>query len=75
MKYANVKVYKVKFLNYTNCMEDTVSKNDEDMCFIDIPQESRPYILLREDQLELYRIYGNGYESIEYVGNMIEEDR
>lgn len=65
------KIYRVQFMQHTNHMRDTVSsKNKEigDMKYIKIGNES---FLVRESELEKYREYGDGYRSIEFVGNMI----
>ena len=74
MKYADVKMYKVKFLNYTNGMENAVSDDSRNMDYIDIPKETKPYIILKESQLEKYKRYGNGYASVEYIGSTIDDE-
>lgn len=64
------KVYKVEFMTYTNAMKNTVSNNAEDITdkkFIDVGHE--PF-LVRESELDFYQKYGNGFRSIEFVGNL-----
>lgn len=64
------KVYKVTFLEYTNASRDTVSHNEEEMCYLGVGHE--PF-LVRESELEYYRQFGNGYDSIQFVGNIAKE--
>lgn len=65
------KVYAVEFMEYTNCMRDTVSDGNKDLGqarYINIGKE--PF-LIRESELDKYRIYGGGFRSIEFVGNIV----
>ena len=66
MKYE--KIYKVKFMQYTNVMENRVSDNQEncnqDCMYLDT---SEPF-LVRESELDLYRNFGGGFRSTEFVG-------
>ena len=65
------KVYAVKFMEYTNCMRDTVSNSAEnigEMKYINIGKE--PF-LVKDSELEKYMVYGNGFRSIEFVGNIV----
>ena len=64
------KVYAVEFMEYTNCMKDTVSDGNENIGetkYITIGKE--PF-LVRESELNKYRKYGNGFRSITFVGNI-----
>lgn len=65
------KVYKVKFMQYTNCFMDTVSDGNEDI-------DTRKYLLIgtdsviiKESDLSKYMKYGNGFRSVEFIGNLI----
>ena len=60
------KVYIVDFIYYTNCMRDTVY-NEETGEHLDV---GRLGFLVRESELEKYRKYGKGYESIKLVGQV-----
>ena len=62
------KIYKVKFMHYTNVMENTVSDHPgsgrPDCMYLDT---SEPF-LVRESELDLYKNFGNGFRSTEFVG-------
>lgn len=68
------KVYKVEFIEYTNCLNDTVSdwnghglpKLDE----INYLHVGNNGFLVRERDLEKYRKFGKGYRNISLVGIM-----
>ena len=64
------KVYEVEFMQYTNCMRDTVcddSKNLGDQKYINVGKEA---FLIKESDFEKYRRYGNGFRVVKFVGNM-----
>ena len=67
------KVYSVTFMGYTNCIGDTVCTHYGESVpfgtskYLDIGHE--PFLVL-ESELEMYREYGGGYRSIQFVGNM-----
>ena len=63
------KVYIVEFIEYTNCMRDTVY-NEETGKFLHV---GRLGFLVPEFELEKYRKYGKGYESIKLVGQICVE--
>ena len=63
-----VKLYKVEFLKYTNCLKDTVRHNEKDMCFLDVGRDG---FIITEDEFDDYRHYGGGFKSTEFVGNMM----
>ncbi len=65
------KVYKVEFMQYTNCLKDTVSDGNKDF-------DERKYlkiginpIIIRESDLSKYMKYGNGFRSVEFIGNLM----
>ena len=68
------KVYNVTFMQYTNCMKDTVSDDTydtlgelrTDTVYMKMP-ENEP-LLLTEDQLKDYEDLGCGYRDIVFVG-------
>ena len=70
------KVYSVEFMNYTNCLRDTVStepEKDENgvINFMGIEYlDVKDGFLVRESELDKYRVFGGGYNSIHFVGYM-----
>lgn len=65
------KVYEVEFMNYTNCMRDTVSNDEKEignMKYIDVGKE--PF-LIRESEFDKYMKYGGGFRIVRFVGNII----
>lgn len=63
------KIYEIEFMEYTNCMKDTVwSNNIQDCKYLNIGKE--PF-LIKESEFEKYRKYGKGFRVIRFVGNMI----
>ena len=84
-----IKLYKVVFNEYTNCMNNCVSAEMEykewdlnkkadnskpPICistkteYIHIPQTGT--LVVREDELDLFKKFGNGFRTIELVGEM-----
>ena len=64
------KIYRVEFMDYTNIHRDTVCNQHRDIGdrkYIVVGSE--PF-LVRESELEFYRAWGNGFRSIEFVGNI-----
>lgn len=62
------KVYEVEFMQYTNCMRDTVSDgNGFDSKYINVGKE--PF-LIKESEFERYMKFGGGFRIIRFVGNM-----
>lgn len=64
------KVYEVEFMQYTNCMKDTVCNNAEnfkDLKHINVGKE--PF-LIKESDFEKYKKFGNGFRVVRFVGNM-----
>ncbi len=66
-----VKVYSVSFIQYTNCMNDTVRHNDRDMTFIDVGRES---FLVKESDLAKVSEYGGGLRDIHFIGNLLIDE-
>ncbi|MBR4397351.1 MAG: hypothetical protein IKS93_05805 [Methanobrevibacter sp.] len=67
-----VKLYRVTFNQYTNCMRDTVAKHTkvegkDGTEYLTIPKGD---LIVREDELNEYKEYGDGFESIRIVGEM-----
>ena len=66
------KIYSVEFMNYTDCLKDTVSDWDgesssiKDIKYLNVGHN----FLLKESQLELYRKFGGGYRNIKFVGEL-----
>lgn len=64
------KVYEVEFMQYTNCVRNTVcddSENIGDQKYIDVGKE--PF-LIKESDFEKYIKYGKGFRVVKFVGNM-----
>lgn len=67
------KVYSVRFMEYTNCMEDTVSdwdgKSDTwgNCKYLSVGKES---FLVREADLPIVQKYGKGVRDVHFVGNI-----
>lgn len=69
------KVYAVEFMEYTNCLNDTVSDWDGESPFeignnTNYINVGRNNFLVRESELEFYRKFGQGFKSITFIGNM-----
>lgn len=65
------KVYKVRFMKYTNCFEDTVSDGNEDIGKRKYLKVGIDPVIIRESDLPKYMKYGNGFRSIEFIGNLL----
>ena len=72
------KVYAVEFMQYTNCLNDTVCDWDgsystslKNHHYLDVGKE---VVLIKESDLEKYRKYGQGYRNCEFVGNIIIDE-
>lgn len=61
-----VKIYAVEFIQYTNCMNDTVWCEETDTC-LDVGKGA---FLIREDEIEKYRKYGHGIKSLTFIGEL-----
>lgn len=66
------KIYEVEFMQYTNCMRDTVSNMADkikDTKYINVGKE--PF-LIKESEFDKYKGYGNGFRIVKFVGNIEE---
>ena len=68
MKYKLMKCYEITFMNYTNCMNDTVRHNNKDMTFLDVGKES---FIVKESDIEKISEYGGGIRDATFVGNIL----
>lgn len=64
------KVYKVEFMEYTNCMRDTVSNQEMEIGNRKYLTVGKEPFLVKESELDKYRAWGNGFRHIEFVGNI-----
>ena len=60
-----VKIYSVKFIEYTNASNTTVS--DDVGRYITIPNPNEP-LLIREDEIPFYSKFGKGIRELQFVG-------
>ena len=63
------KVYAVTFMQYTNCLNDTVSDNNKDWTKLRYLNVGHNF-LIKESDIEKYRVYGNGYRSLTFIGEI-----
>lgn len=63
MEFKEEKIYKVTFLEYSNYAHTNI-KTDVPGVYIDI---SNP-CLMRESDIEIFKNYGGGFDSVEFVG-------
>lgn len=64
------KIYEVEFMQYTNCMRDTVcndAKEIKDMKYLHVGKE--PF-LIKESEFDRYMKYGGGFRIVKFVGNI-----
>lgn len=68
-----VKVYSVKFIQYTNCSNDTISSNNkENTKYIKINErgfENVPF-LIKENDIDKYKDFGGGIKELIFAGYM-----
>lgn len=67
MNRKHVKVYLVTFNKFTNYCGNCVSDSNHES-YIDIPDSG---LLVREDELEMFRKYGDGYRTTKLVGEIL----
>lgn len=65
------KVYEVEFMEYTNCMRDTVCNRYKEIGDIKYITVGKEPFLVKESELDKYSAYGGGYRSIKFVGNIV----
>lgn len=63
------KVYAVTFMKYTNCMNDTVNDMNNDYRKLNYLNVGHNF-LIKESDIEKYRVYGGGYRSLTFVGEI-----
>lgn len=64
------KVYAVTFMQYTNCLNDTVSTNNDDWTKSEYLNIGKETFLVKESDLDKYKKFGNGYKTLIFVGNI-----
>lgn len=64
------KVYEVKFMQYTNCMNDTVSDDEKELGKGNYLSVGREPFLIKESDFPKYQKYGGGFRIIKFVGNI-----
>lgn len=64
------KVYKVEFMEYTNCLRDTVNNQEKEIGDRKYLRIGREPFLVKESELNKYRAWGGGFRYIEFVGNI-----
>jgi hypothetical protein len=76
LKMKRIKIYSVVFVEYTNCLQDTVSTNEEDLGNVEYLEIPKTGLLIREDELDEYKKYGQGFKSTTLVGEMyVKEEK
>lgn len=66
------KVYKVEFMQYTNCLMNTVSDGNDDIGERKYLKVGTDPVIIRESDLLKYMKYGNGFRSVEFIGNLLQ---
>lgn len=59
------KVYKVRFMKY-NYLGDSVYDDDDKLLYV-----GDDTLIIKESDLAKYIKYGNGFRTVEFVGNML----
>ena len=70
LKMKRIKIYSVVFVEYTNCLRDIVRTNEEDLGNVEYLEIPKTGLLIREDELDEYKKYGQGFKSTTLVGEM-----
>lgn len=65
------KVYEVEFMEYTNCIRDTVCNTHKEIGDMKYIRVGIGPFLVRESELEKYMAWGGGFRTIRFVGNII----
>lgn len=63
------KIYEVEFIQYTNCIRDTVSDDGKTEKTKYIYVGNEPF-LIKESEFDKYMKFGKGFRIIKFVGNM-----
>jgi hypothetical protein len=64
------KVYEVEFMNYTNCLNDTVSNGETGIGKTKYIKVGREPFLIKESDFDKYQKYGDGFRIVKFVGNI-----
>lgn len=64
------KVYEVEFMQYTNCMKDTVSDNNKEIGKTKYINVGKEPFLIKESDFDKYMKYGGGFRIVRFVGNI-----
>jgi len=62
------KLYKIKFIQYTNTFKDTVRSEELDK------YEDAKDLIIRESDIDYYRQFGEGISELEFVGYLGEKE-
>ena len=68
------KIYSATFIQYTNCMHDTVSTGSGNIAEEKYLDVSEGPVLIREEDIDFYKQFGNGFASLNFVGYLVEKD-
>jgi hypothetical protein len=64
------KVYEVEFMQYTNCMKDTVWENNAELGKGKYLTVGKEPFLIKESDFSKYQNYGGGFRIVRFVGNI-----
>lgn len=64
------KVYEVEFMQYTNCMNDTVSDGEKEIGKVTYIHVGREPFLIKESDFPKYQKFGGGFRIVRFVGNI-----
>jgi hypothetical protein len=64
------KIYVVRFISYSNSIKTIVTSGID---YLDTDDFGN--LLIRESELDYYRVYGKGYFSIKFVGYLKERNK
>ena len=71
MEMINVeKVYEVEFMQYTNCMRDTVCDEEKELGKGQYLHVGKEPFLIKESDFPKYQKYGGGFRIVRFVGNI-----
>ncbi len=65
------KVYEVEFIQYANCLEDTISDGNKDIGERKYLKVGNEPVIIKESDLPKYMKYGNGFRTIKFIGNLM----
>jgi len=63
------KLYKVTFITYTNYSNDTVYNRELDI------YTAAKEVVIKESEIEYWRNFGDGIESLMFVGYLVSKDQ